>query len=71
MPAWRAPWIVDDARDVVAALPVAELLHQPVIAEHLAMVGGDDHDRVVPHPEVAQALEQPAELVVDLADQPP
>ncbi len=62
--------IADDADDVVALLPVAELLSQAVIAEHLAVIRRDDDHRVVPHAELAERVPDPAELIVDLADHP-
>ncbi len=62
--------IADDADDVVALLPVPELLAQAVIAEHLAVIRRDDDHRVVPHAELAERVPDPAELVVDLADHP-
>ena len=39
--------VADDPEDVVALLPVAELLLEAVVAEHLAVVGRDDDHRVV------------------------
>ena len=44
----RTVGITDDADDVVAGLEEPGLLLQPLIAELLAVVGGDDHDGVAP-----------------------
>ena len=57
-------------RMCVARLEEAELLHQALVAELLAVVGGDHDHGVVPHAALAQVLPHPAELGVDLADHP-
>ena len=43
----RRAGVADDHRHVVALVPPAELLHQPVVAHLVAVVGGEDHERVV------------------------
>ncbi len=53
--------------DVIARLEEAGLLDQTLVAELLAVVGGDDHDRVVPLTEAAQRAPQATQLGVDLA----
>ena len=40
--------VADDADDVVARLEEPDLLHEALVAELLAVVGGDDDDGVVP-----------------------
>ena len=60
-----------DEGDVVALVPPAQLLHQPVVAHLVAVVGREHHQRGRRHPGAVQAVEDPAELVVDLGHVPP
>ena len=62
--------IADDAQDVVARLEVAALLQEALVAQLLAVVGGDDDAGVLPHAEAPQAVEDPAQLLVDVGDHP-
>ena len=66
--ALRRGGIADDADDVIARLVEAGLLHEALVAELFAVVGGHDDERVVPSARVAQVGPHPAELGVDLAD---
>ena len=50
-----------------ALVPVAALLHQPVVPAHLAVVARQDHERARRQSLRVQVGEQPAELVVNLA----
>jgi len=53
---------------VIARLEETELLDEAVIAELLAVVGGDDDERVVPLAQAPQGVAHAPELIVDLAD---
>ena len=46
----RKSWVTDDSQNVVALFEETELLLEPMIAELFGVIGGDDDDRVVPHP---------------------
>ena len=60
--------IADDERDVVRFGEVAFLAEHPVIAEHLAMIAGDDDQCFIGEAPFLDLAEQPAELCVHLAD---
>lgn len=62
--------IADQQRHAHRRLEEELLLAQAVVAEEIAMVTGEDDQGIVPAPAGAHVLEEPAELVVDLADQP-
>ncbi len=62
--------VPDDQGDVERLVPVAELLEQPVVATHLAVVTGQHHQRRVRQARGVEVGEQPAQLVVDLVDGP-
>jgi len=62
-----AVWVADNAQNMIARLQETELLNEAVIGELLAVVRGDDDERVVPHAEAAQRFPHAAELVVDFA----
>ena len=57
--------IADDQGHVEGLVPVAELLEQPVVAAHLAVVTGEHHQGGVGQAQVVEVVEQPAQLVVD------
>ena len=61
--------VAHDQRDVVGLIVETELRHQPVIAELLAVIGGENDQRLLPVAAFFQHLEQAAEVIVDLADQ--
>lgn len=61
--------IADQQRHAHRRLEEELLLAQAVVAEEIAMVTGED-DQVSSQRPLARMLEEPAELVVDLADQP-
>ena len=58
----------DHQRHAGRAFEEAHLEPQAALAQHVAMVGGEQDDRVVQHPRVGQHLQEFAELVVDIAD---
>ena len=58
--------VADDQRDVEGLVVEAHFGHQAVVAEHLPVVGGDGHHRVLGPPAVIEVPEQPADLIVDL-----
>ena len=62
--------IADDQRHVVRGVEPADLLHEPVVAEQLAVIRREDHERVVGLAGFVEPIEDAAELVVDLADHP-
>ena len=47
-------WRPNNHRDVERLVVEAQLRHQAVVAQHLAMVGGNDYQRVVDRPQVVQ-----------------
>ena len=49
-------------------IEIAELAERPVVAEHLAVIRGEDHDRVAVPALGGEAIKQPADLPVDLGD---
>ena len=57
----------DDQGHVVALVPVAELLQQPVVAAHLAVVARDDDQGRLGQPAPLQVVEERRQPVVDLA----
>ncbi len=59
----------DDQRHLDRDLVEQVLLAEPVVAEIVAMVGGEDDHGLVREPLLVEELEQHAELVVDLADE--
>ncbi len=61
------PRVHDDQGHVVALVPVAQFLEQPVIATHLAVVAGDDHHRRCRQAGLVEVLEERSQAVVDFA----
>src|SRR4051794_41936431 len=59
----------DDERDVEGLGGEARLSEHPVVAQHLAVVGGDDDERAVQQVAAGQGLEHAADGVVDLGDE--
>lgn len=57
---------MDDQRNAAAALEERHLVPEPALAEHVAMVGRDDHDRVVGEAALFQRGQHAAELRVDI-----
>ena len=62
--------VAHDPGDVVARLEGPTLAERALVSELFAVVGGDDDERVVPHPEGAHRVEDAAELGVDVGDHP-
>ena len=56
----------DDQRHVERLVPVAELLEQPVVAPHLAVIAGEHHQGGGGQAGAVEVVEEPAQLVVDL-----
>ena len=52
---------------MIALVPEAQLLEQPVVAAHLAVVAGDDDEGRVGQPALPQVLEEGCQAVVHLA----
>src|ERR1700722_11883496 len=52
-----ATWITHDSNDVVAGLEEAALAQKSLITELLAVVGGDENERVVPHSHGYESVE--------------
>ena len=44
------------------------LVEEPVLAEELAVVGGEEHDRVVGEPAGLESLQHLADLLVDVGE---
>lgn len=61
--------IADDHRDVVALVEIAELAQQVMVAELLAVIAGENDQRVV-LATVFEVLEHPSKLVVDFGHEP-
>src|SRR3546814_12971438 len=64
-------WIAEDERNMIGLIEVAELPERPVVAHHLAVVGGQGDDGAVPGSGCLQALDEPTDLAVDLRDHAP
>ena len=62
----RAP---DDQRDVKGLWVEPVLAEHPVVAEHLAVIGGEDDQRPVEHPPAGQRIDDAPDVVVHLGDQ--
>ena len=58
--------VAQDQRHLEGLVGIALLAQQPMVAQHLAMVGGDDDQRVVVEAPFLQPGDQPADLVIDL-----
>src|SRR6267378_3743575 len=64
----RGAGIAQHQRDVEGGVEIAVLADHPVIAELLAVIGGDDDQRPLIGAARAQGGKETAELVIDLAD---
>ena len=62
--------VVDQHGHALDAVVEQLLLAQPVVAEVVAMVGGEDDQRVLPAAEPLQRRPHPAEMRIHLGDQP-
>ena len=61
--------MADDERHVEGLGAEALLAELPAVAQHLAVIGGDDDQRSIQRARRRQGIEDPAELPVDLAHQ--
>ena len=59
-----------DERDVVRLVEPAELVEHEVVAEVLAVVAREDHERAAGLAGVIEPIQDPRDLVVDLGDHP-
>ena len=62
----RRARVAHDQRHVERRVEPAELVHEEVVAEHLAVVGRHHDDRALGLARRVEVVEDPAELVVDL-----
>ncbi len=62
--------VTHDPQDVVARLEGTTLVELALVPELFAVVGGDDDDRVVPHPQHPHGVEHAPQLGVDVGDHP-
>ena len=62
----RSGGVADDQRDADALLVQELLFPEPMVAEIIAVVAGEDHEGVVQPPLFHEEGEQPAHMVVDL-----
>ncbi len=57
-----------DQRHTRRTIEHRHFVPQPALAQHIAMVGSDNNDRVVVHRNRSQRCQQLADFVVDIAD---
>ena len=62
--------IAHDQRHVERLVEPAELVHDPVVAERLAVIRGEHHERARREAGLVERVEDPAELIVDLGHHP-
>ena len=62
--------VAHDERHVEGLVEPAELVQHPVVAEGLAVIGGEHHECARRESELVEHVEQPAELIVDLGHHP-
>src|SRR5271165_2014711 len=60
----------DNEWDAARAFEEAHLVPEPALAQHLAVVAREDHDRVLGEPGRGKRRHEPPELVVDVRDRP-
>ena len=65
----RRRGIAYDHRNAIRLVAIADLAQQVVIAQLLAVIAGEDDQRVFPLPGLLEVVEDAAELLVDLAHQ--
>ena len=58
----------DDQRHAGRILMPVHLVPEPALAQHVAMIGGEEGDGLAFEPAIAQGLHQAAELIVDIGD---